>query len=239
LFEGLLYQFVYNLERHRLFNIQLRHWLILACLILLAAMWLGVWGASRLAAALITVGAVIIIAAIWWAGRQRYVRFEEHSSGKAEETNQRADQQLADLTLPAMTRIDTCATGFFEVSGMRRYFVETPAKYTTFETGEHCVMTRVPLTRFMLLGKSRENEVGWWYTFFQPSVIRSVSSGCLYFGPRPRLALRLEIQGVDGSEDESMYLSFENEAARWLVLVDLQSAQTLADEDARRQGYDQ
>ena len=176
MFEGLLYQFVYNLERHRLFNIRLGHWLILACLILPATMWLGVWGASRLAAALVTVGAVIIIAAIWWARRQRYVRFEEHSSGKAGEINQRADQLSADSTLPAMTKIGTRATGFFEVSGVRRYFVETPAEYTTFETGEHCVMTRVPLTRFLLLGKSCENEVGWWYTFFQPSVIRSVNS---------------------------------------------------------------
>lgn len=121
-----------------------------------------------------------------------------------------------------MNKIRVCATGFFEVSGMRRYFVEIPADYTTFETGEHCVMIRVPFTRFLLLGKSRRNELGWWYTFFQPSVIHSMVSGCLHFGPHPRPALRLEIAGTDDdAEDESLYLSFEDEEGRLLVLADL------------------
>jgi hypothetical protein len=213
-FEGLLYQFVYNLERHRLFNVRLRHWLILVCLVLPATMWLGFWGAGRLPAALVTLAALGVLVANWWAGRQRYVRFEEQ-----------ADQQPAIPPPPAMSRIHTCATGFFEVSGMRRYFVETPADFTIFETGEYCVMTEVPLTRFLLLGKSRQDEAGWWYTFFQPATIRSVISGCLYFGLRPRPALRLEIGGADDSqENDSLYLSFENEANLWLVLAGLQAA---------------
>jgi hypothetical protein len=238
LFEGLLYQFVYNLERHRLFNIRMRHWLILACLFLPAAMWLGFWGGSRLTAILVTLGAVGVLSATWWAGQQRYARFEERPSGKSEKTNQRANQQPADSPLPAMSKIRMCATGFFEVGGMRRNFVETPADYTTFETGEHCVMAQVRFTRFLLLGKSRENEVGWWYTFFQPAMIRSVASGRLYFGPRPRPALRLEIGGRDNAEEESLYLSFEDEATRSLVLADLQPAQPLTNEDARGQGHD-
>jgi hypothetical protein len=232
LFEGLLYQLVYNLERHRLFNIRLRHWLILVCLVLPAIMWLGFWEASCLAAALVTLVALGLLAATWWARRRRYVRFEEHPS-------EEADQQPADPPPPAMSRLHTRATGFFEVSGMRRYFVETPADLTTFETGEYCVMTKVPFTRFLLLGKSRQNEVGWWYTFFQPAMIRSVASGCLYFGLHPGPALRLEIGGADDSQaNESLYISFENEASRSLVLAGLQAAQSLADEDAGRQGHD-
>jgi hypothetical protein len=227
-FEGLLYQFVYNLERHRLFNIRLRHWLILVCMVLPATMWLGFWEAGRLAAGLVTLAALGILAATWWAGRQRYVRFEEQ-----------ADQQPAVPPPPAMSTIHTCATGFFEVSGMRRYFVETPADFTTFETGEYCVMTKVPLTRFLVLGKSRQNEVGWWYTFFQPATIRSVVSGCLYFGLHPRPALRLEIgRPADSQEDDSLYISFEDESKRGLVLAGLQAAQPLADEDAGGQSYD-
>jgi hypothetical protein len=124
LFEGLLYQF------------RLRQWLILVCLVLPATMWLGFWEASRLAAALVTLAALGLLAATWWAGRRRYVRFEEHPS-------EEADQQPADPPPPAMSRLHPCATGFFEVSGMRRYFVETPADLTTFETGEYCVMTNV------------------------------------------------------------------------------------------------
>ena len=122
---------------------------------------------------------------------------------------------------------------------MRRYFVETPADFTTFETGEFCLMTEVSFTRFLLLGKLRKNEVGWWYTFFQPATIRSMVSGCLYFGLHPQPALRLEIGGADDSqENESLYISFESEASRSLVLAGLQAAQSLADEDAGRQGHD-
>jgi len=217
LFEGLLYQFVYNLERYWLFNIRLRHWLMLVCIILTATMWLRFWKTTFLAAVLVTLGAVGVLTATWWARRRRFVRFEEH----AETARQIVDQQSAASPLPAMSKIRVCATGFFEVSGMRRYFVEVPADYTTFETGEHCLMIQVPFTRFLLLSKSHKNELGWWYTFFQPSAIHSIADGCLYFGPHPRPALRLEIDGTDNSEDESLYLSFEDEASRSLVLADL------------------
>jgi hypothetical protein len=111
---------------------------------------------------------------------------------------------------------------------MRRYLVEAPANYTTFETREHCVMTKVPRTRLFLLGKSREDEVGWWYTFFQPNMIRSVKSGWLHFGLRPRPTLRLEIVRLDGPDDETLYLSFDDEATLSLVLADLQYDTTLA-----------
>jgi hypothetical protein len=234
LFEGLVYQLVYNLERHRLFNIRLRHWLILLCFVLPAAMWLRLWGVSRLAAVPVTLGALGTLVATWWADRQRYVRFEEHSRvampplKEARRDKPGADRQPGTSPLPAMSKIRVCATGFFEVSGMRRYFVETPADYTTFETREHCLMTQIPLTRFVLMGKSREDEVGWWYTFFQPDMIRSVKRGWLTFGLRPRPALRLGVASFESTEDESLHLSFEDEATCSLVLADLRcDAQTI------------
>lgn len=226
--EGLIYQFVYSLERHRLFNIRLRHWLILLCFILPAMLWLRLWGSSYLVAVLVTLGAAGVLATTWWASRQRYVRFEGHTSGVGEQTNQSTDQQPGATTSPTMSKAHVCATGHFEVSGMRRYLVEAPASYTTFETRERCVMTKVPLTRLFLLGKSREDEVGWWYTFFQPNMIRSVASGRLFFGLRPRPTLRLEIIQSDGPEDETLYLSFDDEATLSLVLADLQNDATLA-----------
>jgi hypothetical protein len=124
-------------------------------------------------------------------------------------------------TLPAMGKVRVRATGYFEVSGMRRYFVETPAEYTTFETREHCVMTRVPLSRFLLLARSSPVEVGWWYTFFQPAMIRAMQKGWLYFGLRPRPAVCLQIALPDNSREETLHLSFDDEAARGLVLADL------------------
>lgn len=229
MFEGLVYQLVYNLERHRLFNVRLRHWLILLCFVLPVMTWLRLSGASRLATIPVTLGAAGVLVAIWWASRQRYVRFEEYNHatlallGEIKEVGPRTDIPAgAPAPLPAMSKIHVHATGFFEVSGMRRYFVETPASYTTFETREHCLMTQVPLTRLLLMGKSHEDEVGWWYTFFQPEMIRSIKHGWLYFGLRPRPSLRLEIASSEETEEESLHLSFEDEATCALVLADLQ-----------------
>ena len=191
-------------------------------------MWLGLWKASRLVAVLVTLGAVGALAAMWWAGRRRYVRFVEggqaspRPSGKGVVPDRKPVQELASPPISAMSKLRVCATGFFEVSGNRRYFVETPADYTTFETREHCVMTRMRLSRFLLLGKSHVNEVGWWYTFFQPDMIRSVDLGWLYFGLRPRPALRLEIASPDEPNDAVLHLSFDDQATRSLVLADLQ-----------------
>jgi hypothetical protein len=233
LFEGLIYQFVYKLERHRLLNIRLRHWLILLCLVLPAMMWLRVWGAGRVTAIFVTLGAVSVLVAIGWAGRQHYVRFVEHvrdvayatPPGNIEEARGRASQGAVDPSsaespLPAMSKVRVRATGFFEVSGMRRYLVERRADYTTFETREHCVMAQMPFSRFLLLGTFDRDEVGWWYTFFQPEMIRSVSGGMLYYGLRPRPALQLQIAA--DHQSEVLYLSFEDEATRSLVLADLQ-----------------
>jgi hypothetical protein len=226
LFEGLIYQFVYNLERHRLFNIRLRRWLIFWCLVLALTMWLKFWQASKLTATLVTGGAVAVLIVIWWAGRQRYVRFVARVPNLTptvplaveEGANQVANRQ----PLPTMSKIRVRATGFFEVSGKQRYLVETPSDYTAFETREHCVMARIPHSRFLLLGQSNQDEVGWWYVFFQPDMIRSLETGWLHYGARPRLALRLEIALADDSPNEILYLSFDEEATHWLVLDDLQ-----------------
>jgi hypothetical protein len=233
LFEGLIYQFVYNLERHRLLNIRLRHWLMFLCLVLPAMMWLRVWRTDRVAAILVTLGAVGVLVAIWWAGRRHYVRFVEHirssisaaplwerESADGPASWQSTDSPLVESPLPAMSKVRVHATGYFKVSGMRRYLVETPADYTTFETREHCVMVQMPFSRFLLLGTFDRDEVGWWYTFFRPETIRSVSGGMLYYGLRPRSALQLQIAA--DRQSEVLHLSFDDEATRSLVLADLQ-----------------
>ncbi len=225
--EGLIYQFVYNLERHRLFSVRLHRWLILLCLILPLAMWFRLWGASYFTTALSTLIATGVLVAMWWARRQRYVRFVEPvQSGPValaaeERANRAANQHSTELLLAASSKIRVQATGFFEVGGMRRYFVEARADYTTFETREHCLMAQIPLSRFLLLSKSNEDEAGWWYVFFQPSMIRSVEIGWLYFGLRPRPALRLEVAHVDNHREEILHLSFDSEATRSLVMADL------------------
>jgi hypothetical protein len=242
LFEGLIYQLVYNLERHSLFEVRMRRWLILLCLIVPAALWFGVGGATHLLAGLITAGAAIILVAIWQAGRQHYVRFVPDSPPWPEQASPLVSP------LPAMSEAPLRASGFFEVSGMRRYFVEATAAYTTFETHEHCVMAHMPFSRFLLLGTSEQGEAGWWYTFFQPAMLRAVTGGRLYFGLRPRAALQLQI-ALTHDQVEALYLSFEDGTTRSLILADLlcdaapgvglQHAQsTMADENAGDQGHD-
>lgn len=237
--EGLTYQLVYNLERHRLFNVRLRRWLIFLCLIIPTVMWLGVWETGHVTSALVTLGAAVTLVVVIWAGRQRYVRFVEYphhvpaklpttTEGLADAvTRQPVDSFPIESPLTAMSKVGVHATGFFEISGLRRYFVETPAYYTTFETGEHCVMVQISLTRFLLLGRPQQDEVGWWYTFFQPSTIRSATNGLLYFGLRLRPALRLEIVSSDNPKAEILHLSFDDEATRSLVLADLEHGAAL------------
>jgi hypothetical protein len=242
LFEGLICQLVYNLERHSLFEVRLRRWLILLCLIVPAALWFGVGGATHLLAGSVTAGAAIILAGIWQADRQHYVRFVPNSPPGPE--------QAAPLLspLPAMSEASVRASGFFEVSGMRRYFVEATATYTTFETREHCVMVRMPFSRFLLLSTSERGETGWWYTFFQPAMLRAVTGGRLYFGLRPRVALQLQIASTR-DKVETLYLSFEAGTTRSSILADLlhdappgvglhHAQSAMADENAGDQGND-
>jgi hypothetical protein len=207
----------------------LRRWLILLSLVVPVTMWLQVWKVSRLAAALVTLGALIILVGIWWAQRQRYVRFVERDtsaapgvgSGAGTGKHRAVSQGSVEPPLSPTQKVGVHATGYFEVGGMRQYLVETPADYTTFETREHCLMTHVPHARFLWVGKSRPAEVGWWYSFFQPTMIRAMTSGFLQFGARPRLAVRLEISVSDNSEDEVLYLSFDDEVTRSAVVADL------------------
>jgi hypothetical protein len=211
--EGLVCKFAYKLERHRLLRMTLRRWLILVCLGAPLSMWLGIWEVSWPAAALTTLVALAALTILWWAERRRYVRFEEDARATG--------HAPAGSLLPPMSKVPVGATGFFEVGGMRRYLVETPAEYTTFETREHCLMTRVPFSRFLLLGQSSRDEVGWWYTFFQHHSIKTMTRGVLHFGLHPRLAVRLALDAADQPEDAILYLSFDDEATRALVLADL------------------
>ena len=186
-------------------------------------LWLKPWGTNRLAAMLVTLGAAGALVATWWAGRQHFMRFEGYGVLAARGIDQGTDHHRDEEQPPSTGNSHLCATGHFEVSGMRRYFVEIPANYTTFETGEHCVMTQVPSTSFLLVGKSPEEEVGWWYNFFKPDMIRSVASGWLFFGLHPRPALCLDIARSDDAEDERLHLSFDDVATRALILADLRA----------------
>ncbi|MCL6430664.1 MAG: hypothetical protein K6V36_07345, partial [Anaerolineae bacterium] len=52
-------------------------------------------------------------------------------------------------------------------------------------------MAEVRNVSILGLLRSPEDEWGWWYIFFTPEDVRCLQAGEIYFGWRPRPALRL------------------------------------------------
>jgi hypothetical protein len=108
---------------------------------------------------------------------------------------------------------------------MNLYFVEEEAQYQTFQTRERVIMVKIAQTRFLWLIQSPEGEIGWWYTFFTPNLIRAVETGRLHFGRKTRPALRLTYQ-PDGSEiPQILHLTFDTVDIRRPILADLEADQ--------------
>ena len=103
---------------------------------------------------------------------------------------------------------------------MRRYFVEAQAYFETVETGEHIIIAWIPCWSLLGLVASPRGEVGLWYVFFMPATIKEIEVGKVYFGLRPRPALKVVCQSESGSR-ETVYLSFDHHKQREAVLADL------------------
>jgi hypothetical protein len=149
--------------------------------------------------------------ALLWARRTRYLIFQraEHSSST------RDVPQLA-----PEEKVPVRASGHFEVSGMRRYFVEAQAYFETVETREHIIIAWIPHRSFLGLAASPREEVGLWYVFFMPATIKKIEVGKAYFGLRSHPALRVVYQSESRSQ-ETVYLSFDHHEQKETVLADL------------------
>ena len=78
--------------------------------------------------------------------------------------------------------------------------------------------------RFLLIGRSRSSEWGWWYQFLKAEAIDQVVLGVVIHGWQPRLALkaRYQIHDREGREETAeTILSFDNQETRTLAWVDL------------------
>ena len=155
-----------------------------------------------------------LMLALLWAGRTRYLIFQrtEHPSFSS---------SMADVPqLAPEEKVPVRASGHFEVSGMRRYFVEAQAYFETVETREHILIVWIPRRSLPGLAASPREEVGLWYAFFMPATIREIEVGEVHFGLRPRPALKVVYQAESGSQ-ETVYLSFDRPEQREIVLADL------------------
>jgi hypothetical protein len=153
-----------------------------------------------------------------------------------------------DLPAPAAAPLDpqdkvqTCATGHFEVEGKVGLFAGLLAYWRTFATREHAVMAMVHRTRFLGLARTADAQVGMWYIFITPENIEEVSAGELQFGGQRRPALRITYRHTPPQAaarrftarlrppplHRAAYLAFEDDAARGRVWADVLADRTVS-----------
>lgn len=223
---GVVYKLLYQLNRYTLNGWPLDRWLIVGLLglgILAALGWLPA-GRWALAAVVLVLGIGLVLRTV--VRRHDYVRFEVGNLPMANPA----------VPLAALEHVPVYATGRFEVNDEARRFSALPAEYTAFAVREHAILARVQPSRFLLVGRWPEEQVGMWYIFFRPQAIRSVRQGSLAFGRRVAPALRVEIEvtkkaengqslrsaGKDRVYNDVVYLAFDsaNDCQRvWANLV--------------------
>lgn len=207
---GVVVALAYRFSRHRFLSVPWVGWLILLPVALAVAMAFGGMVASAWAimlAALSLVCAGITSA----AGRGGFVAFQPslHRSPVLREA------------LSPGVRVSTRATGCFDVNQMRRCYAWVSGSFATFETREHVVMVHLKRTRFLLLGQSPKEEVGWWYTFFRPEQLLQVTPGELVFGLQRQPGLQLRYRSDLEKPVAVLHLAFDDELKRDRVWDDL------------------
>jgi hypothetical protein len=231
---GLL-RVAYRLRYHRFAGWSLDRWLV--TLLLLAACLSLLLGRSRMPASqfggadslwglwLTAAGcaflALAVLAMRAWAAQRMYMLF-----------TRRPDPPPSGRALDPTEKVLLHATGQFEVEGKSHFFADILAYWRTFATREHAVMAIVHASRYLLLGTIPGEDLGMWYIFFRPEMLRSVVAGELRFGSVRRPALLVTYQpalsgagqgrrGTKASPLQSVYLAFDDPAARSCVWADL------------------
>ena len=203
---GLVLKLTYRLRRYFWLGWSLARWwgLLLAVLVVWALIrwWPHPWLAAILGLLLLAYVAVLV-----WAARLRFVRFETMPNG----------QYLlhgAPPSPPLRTQelVPVRASGWFTVEGQSQYYVDIEADFETVGTREHIILGRVHPSRFLLFGVWPKQELGWWYIFVQPTMIRQIDLGHLHFGRRSQLVLRV-IYAPGEDAPQAAYLTFKDTTA--------------------------
>lgn len=212
---GMILQFTYRLRRHLWLGWSLARWfgtlLLLAAVAILIRWWWAPWPAILIGAFLIFYLFILV-----WAERRRYVAFVSVSDVRSFLTPEADGPPLR-----AEELIPVRASGWFTVEGKNQYYMDVEADFETVGTREHIVLGRIHPSRFLWLGHWPEWELGWWYIFFLPTMIRKLAVGYLYFGPQPRLSIQV-VYAPDEETVETVYLTFADRASLRRVWEDLQ-----------------
>lgn len=197
---GVLFQLSYLLRRHLLGGWSLARWLGLGILAAAVAILIDgraiTWQVIALAVLLLAYVALLV-----WASRRGFVHFQP-----AEEVRLNVERALSHPPLRPEELVPVRASGWCTVQGSDQYYVNLEAEYESFSSREHAVLARVYPSRFLLLGSWPKYEVGWWYIFFQPAMLRQVQAGLLYFGSRARPALQI-VYAPDEESTQTAYLA--------------------------------
>ncbi|MEA3336874.1 MAG: hypothetical protein U9R25_13250 [Chloroflexota bacterium] len=231
---GVLLKINHDLRHHHWMAAPLDRWMAIATVViagLIAIRWLpgGINGITICGILLL-----IMLVAQSISSRLQYVIF-------------RSEQE----TLPVNPNGDTLdpsdkqllrVTGLFEVEGKKEKFTELLAYFRSFETREHALMAIVPPSSVLLFGNWPDHEIGMWYIFFKNSELRRIEPGMLIFGTSQRPALRIAVEqdippnsspmdvwgGYRNGKKKKpkvrkqiLFLSFESEVERQLILEDL------------------
>jgi hypothetical protein len=210
----MILRFTYQLRRHLWAEWPLSRWvgalLLAATLGSLFVHWLRPWAAVLIG--LLYLGYVLVLA---WASRRAYIHYELRPQVDALRHN-----PLNESPLRSEELVPVRASGWFSVEGKDRYYVDLEADFETVATREHIILGRVRPSQFLYLGTWATEELGWWYIFFQPAMIREMEMGRLYFGAEPQLVLRL-VYAPDAETEQTIYLNFDDEPALRRVWADL------------------
>lgn len=85
-------------------------------------------------------------------------------------------------------------------------------------------MVRLEQSRFLLLGKTRSSDWGWWYQFMPAVAITKVTFGTVTHGWRRQLALKVNYRVQIGQDEDELVetvLSFDTEELRLLAWTNL------------------
>ena len=205
---GFILKVSYQLNRHRIGPLRLN--LVPLLFALASGLIWRVGGLAGEQAVLIAVVCLTLVLVTLLAKRQGFIVFRQ-SGGELSPSPDRPE-------LAPDEKVAVRATGLFEVRDTQRYFVEVTADFATMETREHIVMARMLASRF-LVGAPKD-DVGWWYVFFKPLVLREIEIGKVHFGLRARPAIKLGYK-TDEGKVEPVYLSFDDPLQMQRVLEDL------------------
>jgi hypothetical protein len=172
---GAVLKFVYRLRRHRWLGWSLARWLGLLLLVGAVAALIQEWPQPRLAG-LLAVGLLAYVLLLGWAARKEFLHFIPDADAGGEPRSRNTASPLG-----RGQKVPLRASGFFAVEGNEQRFVDLGADFETTGTREHMVLARVHPSRFLLFCTWPKSELGWWYVFFQPDMIRQVTRGRLYF----------------------------------------------------------